>query len=70
MNVGRSVRIALEQRDLDGRWLSSQLGMTRQRASQLRTRTKANSATIARLATVFNLKVSEFIALGEIENEV
>jgi len=65
MNIGRSISIALAQRDRDNVWLAKQMKVTRQRISELRKAKHTRSDVIARLARSFKLKPSEFVALGE-----
>lgn len=65
MNIKRSINIALAKEDKDKSWLLEQLGMKQPQLSALIKANKANTATINRIAVVFNMKLSEFIALGE-----
>ena len=65
MDIGKSTRIALAQRDKSSSWLAELLGVTRQQISSIRKSTTANSSTIEKLAAAFELKASEFIALSE-----
>jgi transcriptional regulator with XRE-family HTH domain len=67
MDIGKSIRIALAQRGKKAVWLAGELGITKQAVSQLMTKRSATGATIKKLADAFNLKASEFIALGEID---
>lgn len=70
MDVGRSTRVALAQRDKTFSWLASEVGMSRQALSYIRRRESASGATIKKIADALDMKVSEFIALGETEHEV
>ena len=65
MNIGRSVKIALAQRDKDMGWLSSQLGVGRVRVSAILKSQNVTTKTVVRLADIFGVTASEFIALGE-----
>jgi len=69
MNIGRSTKVALAQRDKKTAWLCEQLGVSRQQAHGITVRASASASTIERLAKAFNLKPSEFVALGEDEPE-
>lgn len=65
MNIGIAVRVALAKQDHDINWLADKLGVSHTRASKVARSTNVNSNTIARLAEIFGMKPSEFIALGE-----
>lgn len=67
MNIGRSVKVALAQRSKTVTWLSLQLGISRTRASTIANSENASMATIKKMADIFNMPASEFIALGEQE---
>lgn len=65
MNVGKSVKVAIAKSEKSVGWLATELGVGRVRASVIANSEKASQETIEKLASVFNMKVSEFIALGE-----
>lgn len=65
MNIKKSVKIALLNNDKDMWWLAERLGTTRPWASTLINKRSINQGNIEKLAAAFNMKVSEFIALGE-----
>jgi len=65
MNVGKSIKIALVKHDKDQKWLAKKLGVVPQHVSRLATTPTARSSTIERLAEIFKMPESEFIALGE-----
>lgn len=65
VNVGRSIKVALAQREKTVQWLAEQLECSRTHASNLANTPSASSRTIDRLAMVFNLSAANFIALGE-----
>lgn len=65
MNIGRSVKVALAQRGKTVTWLSEQLGISRTRTSTIANSERASLANIEKLAAIFELTASEFIALGE-----
>jgi len=69
MNIGKSTKVALAQRGKDIKWLTAELGVTRQRAHEIAKSEGSSTATIDKLAKAFNLKASDFIALGEVEFE-
>ena len=65
MNIGKSVKIALALQEKNTKWLSDEAGVTRQAAWEYTTRPAATSRTIEKLAGIFKMSESEFIALGE-----
>lgn len=65
MDVGRSTRVALAQRNKNNKWLAEKLDCSMAWVGKLKRDAKANSATIEKLAKVFELSESEFIKLGE-----
>ena len=65
MNISKSVKIALAKNEKSMIWLAEQLGVTRQQASVLANKNGLNTKNIEKLAAAFDMKVSEFIALGE-----
>lgn len=65
MNVKKSVQLLLLKNDRNMVWLAEELGITRQASYQLINRRTFTPANLERLAELFDLKVSEFIALGE-----
>lgn len=68
MNLRRSIKIALAQRDKNASWLAGELGMSKQQMSQIMNGAGVRSDTIDKLSKALNLASSELIALGE-ENE-
>jgi plasmid maintenance system antidote protein VapI len=67
LNVGKSTKIMLAKTDKNSKWLEEQLGVSRTRVSGLINSADAGSSTINKLAAIFDIPVSEFIALGESE---
>lgn len=65
MNIGKSVKVALAQQEKDVVWLTKQTGVSRQMAWSYTVQRDAGPKIIGRLATIFGMKESEFIALGE-----
>lgn len=69
MHVGRSVKMALAQRNRTIVWLAEQLSISKTRASNIANSRYVQSRTIEKLADLFGIKPSELIALGEFEIE-
>lgn len=69
MNIGKSLKIALAQRELKQPWLATKLGLTRQQVSNIANTEHASGTTIDKVAKAFNMEASEFVALGEIDYE-
>lgn len=65
MNFRRSLKLALAQRDMTQKALAEQLGMRETSLSQLAAQTSCTGATLQKIAEAFDMKVSEFVALGE-----
>lgn len=65
MNVGKSIRVALAKKGMSQKQLAEQLGMRQTSLSQLAAQTSCTGATLEKLAGAFDMKASEFVALGE-----
>lgn len=65
MNLRKSVMIAMAQRDMKQKDLADQIGMSQGSMSQLLGQTSCTSATLQKLANAFDMKVSDFVKLGE-----
>lgn len=65
MNLGKSIQIARAKRGLQVKELAEKLGMKPTSLSQLSSQDSCTGATLQKLAKAFDMKVSEFIALGE-----
>lgn len=65
MNVGKSLKIALAMRDLNQTQLAAQMKCTQVWVNRLANSRSASMATIESLAGSLDMKVSEFLALGE-----
>ena len=65
LNVGKSTKIMLAKTDRNGSWLQEKLGVSRTRVSGILNSPDSGAALINRLAGLFDMPVSEFIALGE-----
>ena len=65
MNIKRAVRRSLANIEKDQKWLAGELGTTEAQISRWVNADHLNTKIIERLANLFGLTVSEFIALGE-----
>lgn len=65
VNLRKSIKVALAQRGISQKALAKQLGMSETGLSQLAAQTSCTGATLQKLADAFDMKVSEFVALGE-----
>lgn len=65
MNVGKSLKVALAKSGISQAELAKRMGLTHTWVSALANKPKASTATIEALAKQFDMKVSEFVVLGE-----
>jgi DNA-binding Xre family transcriptional regulator len=65
MDVGKSVRVAMAMRGIRNNQLAERLQVTASTVSVMLSRPTCSGQTLQNLANTFNMKVSEFIALGE-----
>lgn len=65
MNLGKSLKIALVKAEKTQAQLADDLGITRQIVNRWATSGNMTRETIELLANYFDLKTSEFVALGE-----
>lgn len=65
MNIGIATSVALAKKEKNILWLSMKLQTSPANASRIANSPNANSKRITQLAEVFEMPVSEFIALGE-----
>lgn len=65
MNVGRSIKIALIKKGMQQADLAEKMGVSKPYISQLAGKDRVGMGTIALLAIALDMKISEFIALGE-----
>jgi transcriptional regulator with XRE-family HTH domain len=65
MNVGKSIKVALAQKGMSQNELAKRMGLTHTWVSALANKKKASTSTIEALAAQLDMKVSEFVALGE-----
>ena len=67
MDIGRSTKIALAISGHNNEWLANQIGVTASQASRIKGQKSVSCPTLEGLSKAFDMKVSEFIALGEVE---
>jgi len=65
MNLSKSLKIALASSGIKNKDLAEQLGTTTQQVSNWIKRGTIKQSSIIAICNVFNMSVSEFIALGE-----
>lgn len=65
MNVGKSLKIALTKRGMNQTQLAGQLKCTVVWVNRIANSRSVSMATVESLCAVLNMKVSEFLALGE-----
>lgn len=65
MNVGKSLKIALAMKGIKQSDLAAKVGMTTVWISRLANSEKAGMGSVEMLSKALDMKVSEFLALGE-----
>jgi len=65
MDIGKSIRVAMAMRGLRGNQLAERLQVTAPTVSVMLSRTTCSGHTLQNLASIFGMRVSEFVALGE-----
>lgn len=65
MNVGKSIKLLLIKQETDRAALATYLGVSVTMASNLAGKRHVSGVNIDKLAAFFNMKPSEFIAVGE-----
>ena len=65
MNLRKSVMIALANREMKQKDLAAKLGLSQGSMSTLVNQKSCTGATLQKLADAFEMKVSDFIKLGE-----
>jgi len=65
MNIGKSIRVALAKKEMSQQDLAKKMEVSKPYVSQLAGRAHAGMGTVVLLADAFNMKVSEFLELGE-----
>ena len=65
MNIKKSIKIALVEREQNQEWLAGQVGVSRGAISLVLSRNSVTSQLLEKIAAALEYKVSELIALGE-----
>ena len=65
MNVGKSIKHALVKRGINQTQLAAQMKCTQVWINRLANSRSASMATVESLAAAFDMKVSDFLKLGE-----
>lgn len=65
MNIGKSIKVALAKKDMNQQDLAEKMKVSKPYVSQLAGREHAGMGTVVLLAGAFDMKVSDFVALGE-----
>lgn len=65
MNVGKSIKHALVKKGMNQTQLADQMKCTQVWINRLANSRSASMATVESLAAAFDMKVSDFLALGE-----
>lgn len=65
MNLRKSIKMCLAEKGMAQKDLAEKLGMSQTSMSQLAAQKSCTGATLQKLADAFDMKVSEFVALGE-----
>lgn len=65
MNIGKSIKVALAKKDMNQQDLAEKMKVSKPYVSQLAGREHAGMGTVVLLADAFDMKVSDFVALGE-----
>lgn len=65
MNIGKSLKMALLKNDMEQSDLAEKIGIHQSNISKISCGKTITTETLSRLAVAFDMKVSEFIAIGE-----
>jgi transcriptional regulator with XRE-family HTH domain len=65
MDLGKSIRLALAQKEINAHTLSKELGVMPSTVSIWMHKRRMRTVTLQEVSDYFGLKVSEFVALGE-----
>lgn len=65
MNIGKSLKIALLKHNMEQSDLAEKIGIHQSNISRISCGKTITTETLGRLAAAFNMKVSEFLAIGE-----
>lgn len=69
MDVGKSLRICRAKTGMTNIDVARHLGISKQRASLIANTQHASTKTVEKLARLFNMSASEFIKLGEDDDD-
>jgi len=65
MNIGKSLKISLLKNNMEQSDLAQKLGIHQSNISRIANCKTITTETLERIAGAFNMKVSEFVAIGE-----
>lgn len=65
MDLGKAIRVALAQRDMSQTDLAERMGTKGPNISLMISRGSSTTDTIKKMAEAFDMKVSDFLKLGE-----
>lgn len=65
MDIGKSLKMALIKNNMEQSDLATKIGIHQSNISKISCGKTITTETLSRLATAFNMKVSEFVAIGE-----
>ena len=65
MNIKKSIRVALAQKDLNQGDLATLIGMSGAALSQMLNRKSITSEKLGQIATALDMKASDLVKLGE-----
>lgn len=65
MNAGKSIKMAMAKRDMTPKDLAEKMDVSRQYVGQLMSSEHIGMGTLNTLSVIFEMKVSELVALGE-----
>lgn len=65
MDLGKSLRVAMAQAKMPGTEVAEHMMVTPQQVAKWRNTGSIKQSNVEQLASMFGLKVSEFVALGE-----
>lgn len=65
MNIGKSIRVAMAINERNTKWVANGLDASVSWVNMIKNQTGVSQKTLEKLAKLFDMPVSEFIALGE-----
>ncbi len=65
MNIGKSLKVAMAVNERDTKWVADELDASVSWVNMLKNQPGAQASTLEKLAVMFDMSVSEFVALGE-----